>query len=869
MGQSRGIAAATLLVAVALLLFAISAPSAHAAFGFKAVAAGFEEEDGSPATQAGSHPFAWTVSLALNTTGSGSEAQPDGALKDLLIRLPTGLVGTPGLVPRCSRAEFLAQSCPPASKIGAISLHTSLSGTDGESFPLYNLEPLPGNAAELAFTVINMTVIIELHISATAPYNLIASIANASQSAAFFGATLTIEGAPGEAPFLTLPRSCRPAVTTFEADSWGSPGAWVSSLAPEPLIPTGCGNLDFRPTLNAQPTTTAARVPSGLDLSLDLRDEGLTSATGTANADLAAANLELPAAMTINPAIAAGLAACSRAQVAAETPTSGPGAGCPQSAKVGTAEVATPLLDKPVAGTVFVASPDDPSTTPPGIENPLDAGYALYIVLSDAARGVRVSVPIGIEADAASGRLTATVPTLPQLPFAHFELHFNSGPRAPLITPPCGTSAIAYALTPSSGNAPTSGTRPFAISSNCATSAFHPILSAGTTSNAAGSAAPFVLDLSGAAAGPNPAAVDLALPPGLSADLASVPACPESVAGVADCPPSSRLGTARIAVGPGPEPLWIPEAGRDPSGVYLAGPYRGAPYSLLVAVPAQAGPFDLGTVVLRAPIRIDPRTAIVSLGFDALPQILDGVPIEYRHIRLLLDRPGFIRNPTSCDPTEISATAISVDGVRAGLTSRFQAADCAALPFKPRLALHLSGGLARNGHPSLRAVVRSRSGEAGIAAASFTLPAGELLDLRHLRSLCARDLSPERCPAGSRLGHIRIWSPLLAAPLQGPLYLRAPSRHLPDLIADLRSGGVHIVLHGRTGAAGGRLRVRFAALPDVPLSKAVIAFAGGRRGILVNSEALCGRHQRASASLRAHSGKSRLLRPRLRLRGNC
>jgi hypothetical protein len=290
----------------------------------------------------------------------------------------------------------------------------------------------------------------------------------------------------------------------------------------------------------------------------------------------------------------------------------------------------------------------------------------------------------------------------------------------------------------------------------------------------------------------------------------------------------------------------------------------------VIVVPGQVGPFDLGSVVLRAPISIDPTTAQASLSVEGLPQILDGVPLRYRTIRVVLDRPGFIRNPTSCEPTAITGTARAADGSTAGISTRFQAADCAALSFKPRLSFRFSGRIRRNGHPAVRAVVRGDPGGAGIARAKITLPPGELLELRHLRGLCPRDAAVDRCPRRSRLGHLRISTPLVAEPLEGPVYLRVPRHRLPELSAEVRSGGLSFVVNGRTTAAHGRFGVVLASIPDSPISRAVLSLPGGRRGIVVNSRSLCaGVLPRAEAVLDAHNGKKRELRIRPRVDGRC
>jgi hypothetical protein len=286
-------------------------------------------------------------------------------------------------------------------------------------------------------------------------------------------------------------------------------------------------------------------------------------------------------------------------------------------------------------------------------------------------------------------------------------------------------------------------------------------------------------------------------------------------------------------------------------------------------LPAQAGPFDLGKETLRGALRIDPRSARIKVRFDPLPQILSGLPLDYRAIRLRIDRRGFIQNPTSCTSTKVVGIATADDGSKAPLASPFRVTGCGRMPFQPRLSLRLSGGLARNGHPSLRAVLRMRADEERIGAASLTLPPGELLDFHHLDALCSNRLPPERCPPGSRLGFVRLWSPALDGALEGPVYLREPTDGLPDLLAEVRNGGVHLILHGRTTAPDGRLQILLDSLPDLPLTKAILTLAGGGRGILVNSVTLCDAPRRAETSITSQSGVQQRLQPLLRLGGSC
>jgi hypothetical protein len=843
-----------------VLLTAPSPPSARAAFGFESLSSTFGVGGGaSGPLLAGSHPESWTTTFALNAAGPPEERYPDGALKDLRVELPTGLVALPTLLPKCSRTDFTENACPASTAVGSIEFASPESPAPAM---LFLLEPVAGQAAQLGLHVamtgfpdgqLQMTV--DVSVAPGPPYNLIASITNISQVAKLFGATLKLEGAPDGTAFLTLPRSCGQTLqTSFAAFSWQDPGSAATGTAPDPQAVVGCEGISYSPSFAIAPTTSDVSSPSGLDVILDVPDTGISSVDGRAVADTESANLSLPPGLTINPPVAAGMTACTIAQ------------SCPEASKIGNASVTTPLFSQPVLGSIYVGVPEG-STTPIATGQSASR-LALYLVLRDTERGLFIALPLRVDADSQTGRLTISFDQIPQLPITHLEVHLNSGPRAPLATSAtCGAEAIAYSLTPSSGNPAVRGAQSFATSGSDCGARFAPTLSAGTTSNAAGRSSAFVFELSQGAAASSPSAFSVTLPPGLSAAFGTVTPCPDSQAGSGGCPASSKVGYARVALGSGPEPLWVPPGEEPDSAVYLAGPYKGAPYSFVIVVPGQAGPFDLGTVVLRAPITIDPTTARASLGVEGLPQILDGVPLHYRTIRVVLDRPGFIHNPTSCEAGAITGTARSADGSSAAISSRFQAADCGALSFEPKLSLRLSGAVRRNGHPAMRAVLRGDSGGAAVSSASIALPADELLDLHHLRGLCPRDIAADRCPRSSLLGNLRLTTSLLGSPLEGQVYLRVPRRRLPELSAEVHSGGLSFVVDGRTTDANGRFGVKLESLPDIPLTEAVLNLPGGRKGIVVNSRSLCGSRQKVAATFTAHNGMARQLRLRPSVQG--
>ena len=388
-------------------------------------------------------------------------------------------------------------------------------------------------------------------------------------------------------------------------------------------------------------------------------------------------------------------------------------------------------------------------------------------MVKDPAQGILVRVPVEIEADPKSGRLVASADELPQLPFSRLELHLRGGPRSLLRSPRvCGVHTVEYELTPWSGTGVVPGADEFSIDSGCS-GRFEPQLAAGTVDPRAGGSSPFVFALTRRDGEENLAEVSVALPPGLAADFADVPLCGVHPESPPACPAASQVGTVSVAAGAG-EPLWLPAPGQA-GAVYLSGPYRGAPFSLLVVVSALAGPFDLGTVAVRGGIRVNPRDGRVTIDLDPLPSILDGVPIDYRVLHLELDRPGFIRNPTSCDPASVSAAVVSSQGKVARPVNRFQATHCGDLRFEPSLRLALRGPVRRGAHPSLRVALRTRAGEAAPRRLAALLPDTALLDTRHFRTVCDRpSFAAGSCPREPSTAAPRWSARCLASRSRGP-----------------------------------------------------------------------------------------------------
>jgi hypothetical protein len=539
--------------------------------------------------------------------------------------------------------------------------------------------------------------------------------------------------------------------------------------------------------------------------------------------------------------------------------------GCPEGSKIADGEVTTPLLPSPLRAGVYVASQG---------ENPFDSRYGVYIVAE--GDGTRLKLPGWLEIEPGSERIVARFEDLPQVPISNLELRFKDGNRGLMTTPErCGTYRTDWEITPWSQSTPVSGSSEFEIDEECVPEGRPLVFSAGSNSPNAGAFTSFAMRVARPRRSSPLRRIRVTAPAGLAATLAGVGRCPEGVADALTgasatddlggaaiaCPNDSRIGSVVAGIGRG-APFYV-----EPGDLFLAGPYKDAPLSAVAVVPAIGGPFDLGELAVRIAIYVDPDTAQVTAVSDPLPTVVAGVPLELRDVGVNVDRPGFVINPTNCAEQIVGATIEKADESDVNLSQRFQIGSCADLGFAPRVRVGIDSGTGRNGHPRIAVRIIPGSGDAGIASATVSLPPGELLDVRRLRRLCPRRLSPEQCPSSTALGQARLWSPLLRAPLKGPIYVRAPSQGLPDLVAALHSGKFRILLRGHVGAHAGRLKVRLPALPDVPLSKAIVTLVGGRRGIVVNSASLCRRSGSATVALRAQSGRRVEFRPAIRLEG--
>jgi hypothetical protein len=856
------------LIAIAATLCALAGPSALAQADDFGIAPGSYETSLST-NQAGAHPDLNTK-FEINVD---PENHPlGGTVKDLKFDLPKGLVGAAGAAPTCPINMVLdfEDSCPLDTAVGrAIATYSSPTSSMRGTIKalVYNVTPTADEPVALA---LNALYPIRLDVTARSEgdYGITATASNLSEAVYIIKTELTLWGVPadhngpgpetdaasqrsfggpGSGPrraFMTNPTECSgaPLASTVAIDSWQHPGAFATTsfdLAPI----TGCDLLVFGPNADLRPDTRLAGAPAGFDLDLTVPQN--PDPDGLATPDVKDIRLQLPEGVTLSPSAADGLGSCSDEQFGLGS--SGE-ARCPPAAKIATVALGTPLLGQPLQGAVYLGSQlsGDPLS-----------GRMVRLFLVAQGSGLTIRLPGSLVVDPASGRLTASFEDNPQIPLEALHLAFNGGPRALLTTPGgCGTYTSQAQITPWSSDVAAQSNSSFTIDGNCSrASQFTPSIEAGVINPVAGKSSSFVFQVSREDGQQNIARVQAELPAGELAKLAGVPLCGDAEAATGSCGPASKIGTATIAVGPGANPLYVPQPGRRPAAIYLAGPYRGAGHSMVIEVPAQAGPFDLGQVAVRAALRIDPRTTRVTIDSDPLPQFLKGVPLSYRTLYLSLDRRGFMQSPTSCEATTMGSKITSAQGAVANPSVRFQVGECDRLGFKPKLDLGLSGPTHRGAFPKLRATVTARRGDANIGRATVTLPKTEYLDSAHIRGVCSRaEFAALNCPASSVYGYARAWSPLLDRPLHGPVYLRSSSHQLPDLVASL-DGQIQIDLEGRIDSVRARLRATFEALPDAPLSKFVLALKGGAKGLLVNNTELCKVTPRASVRFVGQNGK--------------
>jgi hypothetical protein len=906
------------LIVLAAAVLALAVPAAAQAEGLEVVPGSVKvaalNANGTVDTQAGSHPDSFIASFELKTDESGRTL--GGEMRDVIVNLPPGFIGNPQTMPRCTHQQFegAVPHCSGSSQVGV--LKANVTGLGETTNPVYNLTPPPGVAAQFGVALFNWAPLQFASVRSEEGYGLSVSAPNLpfqlnSVTETIWGtpsdkshdpervcadvATAVVEGCSAQGqqpPFLTLPTSCGEAITSINIDSKQDPGNYQEIPVPfrdaagNPAPVSGCNGVPFSPKISSQPTTKLAENPSGLDFELKLPNQGLLGAGAISETEPKKTVVTLPEGFTVNPSLAEGIGTCSQAQYKAEQIDTPAGGGCPEASKLGSVIAQSPLLEEPVEGSVYLATP---------YENPFGTLTALYLVARAPERGVMVKQAGKVELNGSTGQITTTFDNLPPIPYSSFKLHFREGARAPLATPqscgeykttasftPFSASSDAEAITttgsfqiekgPEGGACPSGGLPPF-----------HPGLIAGSINNAAGRFSPFNVRLFRTDAEQEFTRFSIKLPPGVTAKLAGVPFCPEAGIALArsrtgihggeeeinspSCPQASEVGHSLAGAGVGQVLAYAP------GKLYLAGPYHGSAISLVAITAAKVGPFDLGNVVIRYALRLDPETGEVFIdatGSDPIPHIIKGVTVHAKDIRAYTDRPEFVLNPTSCKRTSTASTLLGsgldfsseADDRPVTVATPYQAADCAALPFKPRLSMKLKGGTRRGSHPALTATLLMNGiGESGIKRAEVVLPKSEFIENAHFNTICTRVVFKqgahpgEQCPPGSVYGKAVIKTPLLSEPLVGPVFLRSSEHQLPDVVAAVHNGEIDVTLDGHVDSVKGRLRTTFESTPDAPVGSAVISLLGGKKGLFVNSTNLCKATHKVEANFTGQNGK--------------
>ena len=888
---------------------AITVSSAPSPFGVEQYELRAENADGSPDTQAGSHPFQLTSDLALN---QGAEARtPPAAAKDLRFNLPPGLIGNPTPFPQCPLAKFQISNdpenlCPADTVVGIVSADFTFPVGNSApiliTVPLFALVPSTGEPARFGFMLAGVPVFLDTSVRTGSDYGVTVTVPNITEISSSVVTRVTFWGVPGDPrhdasrgwnclaegagqtgipqlapcapttqeappPLITLPTACTgPVHSNVEADSWEHEGAFnppfeytfVDNLG-RPSGMDGCNHEPFTPSIKVTPDGQAGSTPTGLTIDEHVPQESDLNPTGLSESAVKGLSVTLPEGVALNPAGADGLQACAQEEIGLQSPEA---TACPETAKVATVKIRTPLLPNALEGAAYLAAQN---------VNPFGSLVALYVYAEDPVSGVRAKATGEVQENPVTGQLTAhfegdpvfqkdpryaaepEAQFLPEVPFEDIELHFFGGDRAPLATPrACGAYTTTGTFIPWSETATVASSSAFDITSGpngkpCASPApFQPTLTAGTTSIQAGGFTPFVMTMGRSDGEQNLQGIRLKMPLGMSGTLSTVKLCGEAQANAGTCGPESLIGETIVSVGVGGDPFTV-----TGGTVYITGPYRGAPFGLSIVNPAKAGPFDLGKVIVRARIDVDPETAALTITTDnegpyKIPTIIDGIPLQIRHVSVNVNRPNFTFNATNCTPSAVTGALTSSEGVSSALSVPYQVTNCAVLAFKPKLEASTSGKTSRKNGASLRVKLGYPAGpfDANIARVKVELPKALPSRLTTLQKACTAatfEANPANCPPASIVGHATATTPVLPVPLTGPAYFVSHGGEaFPSLIIVLQGYGVTVHLVGSTFInKAGITSSTFKTVPDVPVGTFELNLPMGQFSALGANTNLC------------------------------
>jgi hypothetical protein len=874
---------------------AVTAPAAQAGFGVAKWEAGtcitntctyasVEANHKEAFTQAAGHP-PWgitTFELASKPVLLGKE--PEGApLKRVRVDVAAGLASDPQAPPKCSIALFKANGCPPETEVGTNELEVFKTGIDiPVTGQVYNLEPeaveeglghiplLFGIRVQAVGPIVEEHVFLkgfvswakepslEARLIPSGDYHEYFEIDNINKENVVLKSKLNFNGHAG-GNFISLPSECSSTTTNYlELESWSK--EITTAVTHTPVGVEGCDKVPFAPTVEVKPATSQSDEPDGATTEVKVPQKANPEEINSS--DIKDAHLTLPEGLTLNSAAARGLAACSPAQIGIGT--SNP-VTCPAASKVGEVTIEADLPKGSLAGNLYLGAPGGvPIKGPP---------YTVYVDAESPAYGVSVRLQGQVKPDPATGRLEAVFLNNPQQPASDVILKLKGGPQAPLANPlACGSENVSATFLPYTGQPAHLSVSPF-VTSGCASPI--PFSLAQSTQDGpatAGSYAAYTFNLTRPAGQQYLAQISTMLPAGLVGTIPSVPLCGEAQAQTGTCPSSSQIGTAKVTVGAGSEPYEF-------SGpVALTGPYGSAPYGLSIAVPAAAGPFDLGSgacdcIVTRAAINVEPYSGRVITTTSNLPTIVGGVPLRLRSISVAVNRPSFLLNPTNCGPLSTDSTLTSTLNGTQNTSSPFAVTNCGALGFKPtftaasnRLTSSRANGIA------LQVGLSQPAHEANVRSVVAQLPLQMPSRLTTLQKACLAATfaaNPHACPPESLVGTVRVTTPVLPSALSGPAYLVSHGGGaFPDLDLILEGdGGVRVILVGNTDIKKGITTSTFASIPDVPVSSFALTLPAGPHSALASYGNLCSRPLVMPTTITAQSGAQLKLNTRISVLG--
>lgn len=803
--------------------------------------------------------------------------------------------------PEAKEAPQPINECPAASAVGvALVTINEPSALKFATFsvPIFNMTPLHGEPARFGFKAAGIfPVYLDAAVRTGSDYGITVTSANTTEVAWALSARVTLWGVPGEAvhdhqrgweclgnfgtcptstavnppPFLVMPTSCSlPFVARIRGDSWGTgehPAQIAEPVSYElPEMVDGCNQLPFAPSIRVSPDGNAGSTPTGLTTDVHVPQTALLNKESLAESAVRDITVTLPEGVAVNPSDGDGLAACSEGEVGylgkggealqftplLEEPS------CPNAAKVATVKITVPVLANPLEGAAYIATQN---------ENPFGGLLAMYLIAQDPVSGVLIKLAGEVHLSP-TGQLTATFANSPQAPFEDAELHFFGGERAPLATPArCGAYTTSAMFTPWSGNPPVASSSVFDITSGPNGSAcpgaslpFSATLAGGTVNNNASKFSPLVTTINREDGNQNIQAVTVTMPPGLSGILTGIPLCPEAQANEGTCPPASQIGETTVSAGVGADPVSV-TGGK----VFITETYEGAPFGLSIVDPVKAGPFDLehdtsnpnqhppcDCVVVRAKITINPVTAALTAttnlsGPHAIPTIIDGIPVQLKHVNVTINRPGFTFNPTNCSPLTITATITSNENTASSTTIPFQAANCAVLGFAPKLHVSVTGNTSKRDGAGLTATLTYPNTPFGtqtnIARAKVDLPKQLPSRLTTLQKACLAstfETNPADCPPASIVGHATVTTPLVPVPLTGPAYFVSHGNEaFPSLTLVLQGYGITITLTGSTFIKNGITSTTFKNPPDAPFYTFTLTLPQGPYSAITANTNLC------------------------------